>query len=145
MFRRSLKALHFPPKFELIQAGICGCVGSPNTGFINHWFETFNRAKAYLKETESYVFKNPQMKPECWKLSTWCKKIARSSILKFGTPEDIAKLPEETHRNKPRRQPAKRNRPLCQNNRTTRRVQASPTEDPVDDPLDPEYLNQEAV
>ena len=65
VFRRSLKALHSPPKFELIQAGICGCVGSPNTGFINHWFETFNRAKAYLKETESYVFKNPQMKPEC--------------------------------------------------------------------------------
>jgi hypothetical protein len=66
---------------------------------------SFDTAREHLKSRVSYVFANKRSNPDRWEIWTWSQKVQRSSILKNGTDEDKANLPEETlHRNKPRQQ-----------------------------------------
>ena len=44
------------------------------------------------------------MKPDTWLVSYWSVKVQRSSIMKYGTEADKARLPEVTRRNRARNQ-----------------------------------------
>lgn len=57
-------------------------------------------ATEYLKSHFSYIFKSTDGLINSYTIGTWSHKIKRSSVLKNGTAEDIAKLPPETAYNK---------------------------------------------
>ena len=84
---------------------------------------SFSVGKQYLKARVSYAFESERATPDQWGISTWSKKVARSSILKNGNVSDIANLPVATRYNQPRQQRNPRNRPLADLRRTRRRVE----------------------
>ena len=87
---------------------------------------SFDSAKAYLKTRVSYVFEKERSNPDMWEISTWSRKVRRSSILKDGTDADKANLPVDTsHRSKPRQQRG-RKKSLSDRRRVRRRVDAPP-------------------
>jgi hypothetical protein len=57
-------------------------------------------------------------------ISTWSKKVARSSIMKHGNASDVSPVPESTRYNQPRLTRLPRHRPLADLRRTRRRVGA---------------------
>ena len=69
---------------------------------IDETFVTSSYALAteYLKSHFSYIFKSTDGLINSYTIGTWSHKIKRSSVLKNGTAEDIAKLPPETAYNK---------------------------------------------
>jgi hypothetical protein len=69
----------------------------------------------------SYAFDSERATPDQWEISTWSKKVARSSILKDGNVSDIANLPAATRHNQPRQHHLPRHRPLADLRRTRRR------------------------
>jgi hypothetical protein len=83
---------------------------------------SFATGKEYLKTRVSYVFENQRQQHDGWEISTWSRKVARSSIMKHGTDQDKANLPtEESYRNRPRQQRG-RNKPTSDRRRVRRRV-----------------------
>ena len=54
----------------------------------------------YLRSCASYIFKVPPAIVADYTVGTWSKKVKRSFIKKFGTQEDIARLPPATARNR---------------------------------------------
>jgi hypothetical protein len=64
--------------------------------------ESFARATDYLKQNVSYI-SWAKAKHEAdlgqYKIATWSKKVQYNSIVKHGSPEDIAKLPPKSKRN----------------------------------------------
>jgi hypothetical protein len=70
-------------------------------------------AKEFVKARVSYVFNGKQATPDQWEISTWSKKVVRSSIMKHGNVSDKANLPEATCYNQPRQQHHHRHRPLA--------------------------------
>jgi hypothetical protein len=62
---------------------------------------SFSVAKEFVKTRVSYVFNGKRATPDQWEISTWSKKVARSSIMKHGNVSDKANLPEATHYNQP--------------------------------------------
>jgi hypothetical protein len=82
---------------------------------------SYEAGREYLKTRVGYVFQNTKVKPMNWKISYWSKKVARSEILKHGTEQDKASLPEESYRNKPRKQ-HHRSRPEADRRRVRRRL-----------------------
>ena len=60
----------------------------------------YELVKEVLKTKVSYYYQDGRSLKNM--ISSWSTKIQRSSILKSGTPSDIAQLPEATLRNKPR-------------------------------------------
>ena len=69
---------------------------------------SFDKLISFLKSRVSYCFEAKD--PLKWMISTWSVKVNRSSIEKFGKPEDISKLPEATSRNSARSANLKRKR-----------------------------------
>jgi hypothetical protein len=115
--------LHWRPIFAMMEQA--PGLEIPETGNCDAAYITasFNTAKEYLKTRVSYVFMNERAHPGRWEISTWSKKVARSSILKGGTVADRANLPvENSHRNRPREQKGPRSRPLADRRRVRRRV-----------------------
>jgi hypothetical protein len=78
--------------------------------------------KQHLKTKVSYILENPQSSPDQWGISTWSKKVARSSILKDGNALDISNLPEASCYNQPRQRHNPRQRGLVDLPRTRRRT-----------------------
>ena len=70
--------------------------------------ETLEKAKAHVKTRVSYLFESSKANPEAWRVATWSKHVANSKILKYGTEQDKAQLPAQTHRNKPRQQTSRK-------------------------------------
>ena len=60
-------------------------------------------AKDYLKSQVAYIFENTKYKPDSWNIATWCFRVSRSSIEKFGTLEDKLRLGVANNMNKKRR------------------------------------------
>jgi hypothetical protein len=83
---------------------------------------SFANGKEHLKTRVSYVFESERASPDRWGISTWSKKVARSSILKHGNISDKANLPVATRHNKPRQQRNPRHKPIADLRRTRRRV-----------------------
>jgi hypothetical protein len=84
---------------------------------------SFSVGKQYLKARVSYIFENERAAPDRWGISTWSRKVARSSIIKDGNAADKANLPEATRHNQPRQQRNPRSMPLADLRRTRRRVE----------------------
>jgi len=84
-----------------------------------HISTTFAAGKEHLKTRVSYIFGNEGLHSDTWGISTWYKKVSRSSILKDGTEDDKSNLPEQSFRNKPRRQRG-RNKPASDRRRQRR-------------------------
>ena len=63
---------------------------------------SFHVATEYLKATVSYIWIRAKDEGQLSKytIGTWSRKVARSEILKHGTPEDKERLPPSTARNK---------------------------------------------
>ena len=97
---------------------------------------TFCVAKNHLKNTVTYPGINAKMNPDGWNVSTWCKNVQRSVIMKKGTEEDKARLPPPTPLNSSRKQTKKRNKPLSDRCKTKRR--APPQEQQLPQQDDPE-------
>lgn len=77
----------------------------------------------YLKTRVTYVFANERLNPNSWVVSYWSKKISRSSILKYGTEEDIARLPpSNNHRSRPCQQRERRRTNPGDRRRIRRRI-----------------------
>jgi hypothetical protein len=77
----------------------------------------------YLKTRVTFVFANERLNPNSWVVSYWSKKISRSSILKYGTEEDIARLPpSNNHRSRPRQQRERRRTNPGDRRRIRRRI-----------------------
>jgi hypothetical protein len=57
-----------------------------------HYDETYQTAMEHLKSQVQYVFQNPNYKVDSWSLGTWSVRVARSSVEKFGTEADKARL-----------------------------------------------------
>ena len=65
---------------------------------------SFTTAFNHLKSEYSYIFSNPKFKKHSeWTVSTWTKNTKVNVVKQFGTAEDIAKLPVDTHLNKKRK------------------------------------------
>lgn len=64
--------------------------------------EEFDKAMAYVLEQVSYL--KDAKKNSAWTVSTWSKRISRSSIMKNGNEEDKDKVGEESRYNKPHSQ-----------------------------------------
>ena len=56
--------------------------------------DLFDAGTQYLKTRAAYVFENRRMNHETWTISTWAKHVKRSHILKYGTKQDKANLPQ---------------------------------------------------
>ena len=53
-----------------------------------------------LKSKFSYIFTNEKFKAHLrWSVSTWSMRIRYTEVMKYGTPEDIQKLPRATGKN----------------------------------------------
>jgi hypothetical protein len=63
---------------------------------------SYELATDYLRSCASYIFKVPPAIVADYTVGTWSKKVKRSFIKKFGTQEDIARLPPATARNRSR-------------------------------------------
>ena len=87
--------LHWRPIFQLMEA-------CPGLDVDRDSTESFNLAMGHLKTRASYIFEKPNANPNNWELSTWCKHVQRSAILKHGTESDKDALPPETRHNRPR-------------------------------------------
>ena len=104
--------LHWRPIFTLMEAASNTDIRETDID-ADYISASYAAGKEYLKTRVSYVFGNERLHPERWEISTWSKKVARSSILKNGTEQDKANLPpEQSHRNRPRQQRG-RNKPHC--------------------------------
>jgi hypothetical protein len=113
--------LHWKPIFSLME-------GAPDLE-ISPAMDTdsislsFSVGKQYLRARVSYAFESERATPDKWGISTWSKKVARSSILKNGNDSDKAHLPVANRYNRPRQQRNPRSRPLVDLRRTRRRVE----------------------
>ncbi len=65
---------------------------APGMDFSLNSQENFKIGYEHLKSIVEYVFKNPKMKHDTWRVSYWSVKIQRSSILKSRAESDIARL-----------------------------------------------------
>ena len=119
--------------------------------------ESFQIGREYLKTRVSYIFENPKMNQNQWSVGTWSKKVARSSIMKYGSDSDKANLPaESSHRNRERQQNGRRRASVGDQRRRVRRRMAPPAQDPEaesteaatveepNEPQQPETPNQSA-
>ena len=79
--------------------------------------ESFDKAVKHLETLASFVFKNPRHKT--WSLGTWSKNTSISVIQKYGTAEEIAKLPRGTRKQTQGTQTRKR-KPSNQDSRRRR-------------------------
>lgn len=77
---------------------------APGMDFSLNSQENFKIGYEHLKSRVEYIFNNPKMKHDTWRVAYWCVKIQRSSILKSGTRADIARLPAGKGKNKARQQ-----------------------------------------
>jgi hypothetical protein len=126
--RKNFLQLHWMPIFSLMAAApdlkISPAMDAESISF------SLSVGKHHLKTRSRHVFESDQATPDQWGVSTWSKKVARSSILKHGNAADKANLPVATRHNRPRRNP--RNRPLADLRRTRRRAEsATDGEEPV--------------
>jgi hypothetical protein len=95
--------LHWRPIFSMMEAA--PGIKIRETGIDSDYLHTsFHAAREYLKTRVRYAFENENWHPERWGISTWSRKVQRSSILKHGTEQDKANLPPESNHNKSRRQ-----------------------------------------
>ena len=97
--------------------------------------ESYYQGMDHLHIRMGYVFGGSK-NPNNWEVSTWCKHAARSYIEKYGTEQDKSNLPAANSLNKPRKQPAKRNRPLKDDRRRKvprRNAVAGPQEAPTEE------------
>jgi hypothetical protein len=118
--------LHWKPIFSLME-------GAPDLEILpgnstESIALSFSVGKQHLKATVSYAFESERATPDQWEISTWSKKVARSSILKHGTVSDVANLPVATRHNQPRQLRQPRHRPLTDLRRTRRRNERAATE-----------------
>jgi hypothetical protein len=128
---RSKYRLQWLPIFSLME-GAPGLLIEPRTIDTDALAASFSVAKAHLKTRVSYAFvestRAARATPEQWEVSTWSKKVARSSIMKHGSVADIAWLPAVASAyNKPRQARGPRRRPLADLRRTRRRLVRAPT------------------
>ena len=111
--------LHWRPIFSLMG-------NAPDLGPVTNTDDSislsFSVGKEYLKARVSYAFESDRATPDQWEISTWSKKVARSSILKHGNASDKAHLPEATRHNQPRQRARPRQRPLVDRRRTCQRI-----------------------
>jgi hypothetical protein len=115
--------LHWKPIFSLMEAAPDLEIASEmNTDAISL---SFSVGKQYLKTRVSYIFDNLRSAPDQWGISTWSKKVARSSIKKHGNVSDIAFLPEPNRHNQPRQLRNPRRTRLANNPRTQRRARVA--------------------
>jgi hypothetical protein len=125
-------AVNWQPIFKMVEeAPDINIPNDPSTINAAVIQETTEKAEAHVKRRVSYVFNKRKAKPEVWKVGTWSKQIAHSEILKHGTEEDKAQLPEGANYNKPR-QTTTRKRKITTNNHVRRRAQRQ--ENPVIEP-----------
>jgi hypothetical protein len=99
---------------------------------------SFSVGKHYLKARVSSVFESVRATPDRWGISTWSKKVARSSILKHGNVSDKANIPVATCHNQPRQQRNPGKRLLADLQRTCQRVEREPAA--TNDSDRPEWL-----
>jgi hypothetical protein len=101
--------LHWKPIFSLMEgAPDLEILPAMDTDSISL---SFSVGKQHLKARVSYAFDSERATPDQWEISTWSKKVARSSILKHGNVSDIANLPAATRHNQPRQHHQPRHRP----------------------------------
>jgi hypothetical protein len=117
--------LHWKPIFSLMESVPADLAILPvmDTDSISL---SFSVGKQYLKARVSYVFESIGATPDRWGISTWSKKVARSSILKHGNVSDKANIPVATHHNQPRQQCNPCKRPLADLRRIRRWVEREP-------------------
>ena len=77
---------------------------APGMDFNLNSQENFKIGYEHLKSRVEYIFSNPKLKHDTWRVAYWCVKIRRSSVLKSGTRADIARLPASKGKNKARQQ-----------------------------------------
>ena len=86
----------------------------------------------------SYVSESERTTPDQWGISTWLRKVCRSSIMKNGNDSDKSHLPAATHCNRPRQQRQPHKKPLAHLRRTRRRLLVERATDggglPVEEP-----------
>jgi hypothetical protein len=88
--------LHWRPIFSMMEQA--PGLNIREAGVVDATYVTasFDSAKTYLKTRVSYVFEKERSNPDMWEISTWSRKVQRSSILKDGTNADRANLPGDT-------------------------------------------------
>ena len=94
----------------------------------------------------SYVSESERTTPDQWGISTWSRKVCRSSIMKNGNDSDKSHLPAATHRNRPRQQRQPRKKPLAHVRRTRRRLVERATDGaglPVEEPATGATINDD--
>ena len=122
--------LQWKPIFSFMEAGCDGDDPIPfdSENLSNEDVEKFFvRGTQYLHERVSYVFQ--KRNHPFFTIATWSTLVQRSSIEKFGTDTDIAKLPPPTARNRTRQAGLKRQRTErpATANRVARRNRSDPT------------------
>ena len=90
---RQVYSLSWLPIFKLMQS-------EPTMDLKLDAQESFKIGYEYLKSRVEYIFNSARMKPDTWCVAYWSVKVQRSSIMKFGTVLDKARLPEANKRNK---------------------------------------------
>ena len=104
-FKRNLLPKEVRQNFSLSWAPIYGLMsGAPGMNFDLSGNDSFKIGYKYLVTRVQYIFRNKKIKPDSWRVSYWSMKVQRSSIMKNGTDEDKAQLPEESKRNRKRNQ-----------------------------------------
>jgi hypothetical protein len=105
--------------------------------------DLYDLGTKYLETRVSYIFKNPRLHHHDWQISTWAKYMSRSVILKNGTLEDKALLPEETYLNKARPSGLKR-KSRTDSIVTPSNIQRRRGPHSIVDPVDPEDPEDES-
>ena len=85
--RRTYK-LHWLPIFELM-------CQAPRMNFELPVDESFEIGYEYLQQQVTYIFDNPKLNADSWKVSTWSMKVQPSSIMKHGSESDKQRLSPE--------------------------------------------------
>ena len=120
---KSQLRLHWYPIFKMMEKGLDNDVRDRNVD-ADYLSSSFSIGRDYLKTRVSYVFENPKCHQDTWGISTWSKKVSRSTIEKQGNDNDKSKLePATAHMNRPRQQNGRR-RPLADRRRVRQRIRA---------------------
>ena len=154
LFKSTMLPLDVRRKFELNWKPIFSLMqGAPDMNIAPTMDHTaasislsFSVGKEYLKTRVSYVFESERSTPDQWGISTWSRKVCRSSIMKNGNDSDKSHLPAATHRNRPRQQRQPRKKPLAHVRRTRRRLVERATDGaglPVEEPAAGATINDD--
>ena len=142
--------LHWFPIYKMMESAPDLRIRDGDSIDATYLDQSFQLGKEYLKTRVSYIFDNANMNQNQWSVGTWSKKVARSSIMKYGSDSDKANLPAGSSRNRERQQHGRRRASVGDRRRRTRRRVQPPVQDPeaesmeasVDEPMGPDQPPQ---